>query len=248
MRLPAAAVLVCYAVGCGPHPAADMTSCVPEGTTVLGSLDLDHLRASPLYRQLPPAAVALAQGYQGAQRLLAAWNGSDVIMIIRGTSSGATTVAPNLAVSGSDQMIRAAVSQYRTGKTGSPGLVDYAARVAGRSPIWIAARGGVTLPLAGNARNLNRLFRDLEYASLTIDLTSALELRINASGRTEQAAREFEENLRGFLSLASAAENRRPDIAKLLDSVQIRRQGASASASLSIPAGSMDGLLAPLTR
>jgi len=157
-------------------------------------------------------------------------------------------VAPDLTVSGSAEMIRAAAAQYRTGKTGSPGLVDYAAKTVGHSPVWVAARGGVALPVSGNARNLNRLFRNLEYVALTVDLTSALDVHIHAAGRSEQAAREFEENLRGFLSLASAAESRRPDIAKLLDSVQIRRQGASAEASLSIPVGSLESLLAPLTR
>ena len=249
MRFVPAAAVLAACIACGSHPPlADMTSCVPVGTLLVAGVDLDSLRAAPLFGKLPPAALTLAESYRTAQRLLAAWNGADVLIVIRGTAPGATAIGPNLALIGSPDSLRAGMEQHRAGKTGSPGLVDYAAKTVGPSPLWIAAKGGVTLPLTGNARNLNRLFRNLEYVTLAVDLATALDLRIAALAQSEQAARDFEENLRGFLSLASAAENRRPDIARLLDSVQIRRNGVTAAASLRIPADAIDALIGPFAR
>lgn len=241
-------VLGCCA-GCGTRPATDeMFRCVPAGTTILGAIDLAALRASPLYRKLPPAVVTMADSYNGAERLLCGWNGADILCVIRGNAPGATVIAPGLAVTGSPESIRSAVTQYHSGKTGVPGLVDYAARTVGQNPIWVAAQGGTTLPLTGNLRNLNRLFHGLQYVTLTIGLSSSLDLKINALGQSEEGARDFEENLRGLISLASAAESRRLRIATLLNSVQIRRDGSTARASVSVPAEEIDGLMAPFLR
>jgi hypothetical protein len=235
-----------------PGASAGLDSTIPAGTVVAGAIDLDRLRAARLYSKLPAAARALAESYRAARHLLAAWNGTDLLIAAQGTfrepPPGAILAAPNLALSGSPAAVRAAMAQYRTGRTGAPGLLAYAAKTAGGSPLWVAVEGGVTLPFRGNARNLNRLFRNLEYASLAVDLGSTVNLRVTALGRTESAAREFEENLRAFLSLASAAESRRPAVAKLLDSVETRRDGATAAASLSVPPDALEGLAEPFTR
>jgi len=255
LAVVAGAALAWCAAGCRSHPAppaADsaIAACIPAGTVVVGAIDLDRLRAAPLYPKLPPAALALAESYRGAQRLLAAWNGTDLVIAAQGAfreaPPGATLAVPNLALSGSPAAVRAAIAQYRTGRTGAPGLLAYAAKTAGGAQVWLVVQGGVALPFTGNARNLNRLFRNLEYAALAVNLASAVNLSVTALGRTEPAASEFEENLRGFLSLASGAENRRPAIAALLDSVRIRRDGATANASLSAPADAIEKLIEPL--
>jgi len=244
------------AAGCRSHPAAPgvdrgVAACIPAGTVVVASLDLDRLRASPLYRRLPPAVTALAESYRSAQHLLAGWNGADVLIAAQGpfreAPPGATLATRNLALSGAPGAVRAALAQYRSGGTGVPGLLAYAAKTAGGNPIWVVVQGGVALPLTGNARNLNRLFHNLEYAALSVDLASPVNLSVTALGRNEQAARDFEENLRGFLSLASAAEAHHKEIAALLDSVRIRRDGASANALLSVPPEEVEKLVEPFT-
>jgi hypothetical protein len=253
----AASALAWCAAGCRSHsapPAIDPAAAfsIPAGTVVLGAIDLDRLRAAPLYPKLPPAALALAESYRAAQQLMAAWNGTDLLIVAQGafreTPPGATRAAPNLALSGSPAAVRAALAQRRTGQTGVPGLLAYAAKTAGGSQVWVVVQGGVALPFTGNASNLNRLFRNLEYASLAVDLGSAVNLHVTALGRTEPAAREFEENLRGFLSLASAAESRRPEIAALLDSVRIRRDGVTATAWLNAPPDAVEKLVEAFTR
>ena len=175
------------AAGCRSHPAGPgidrgAAACIPAGTVVVASLDLDRLRVSPLYRRLPPAAIALAESYRTAQHLLAAWNGADVLIAAQGpfreAPPGATLAARNLALSGAPGAVRAALAQYRSGSTGVPGMLGYAAKTADGSPIWVVVQGGVALPLTGNVRNLNRLFHNLEYAALSVDLASPVNLSV----------------------------------------------------------------------
>jgi len=225
---------------------------MPTGVLAVGAVDLTRLRAAPLYAKLPPAARALAENYRDAQHLLAAWNGKDVLIVAQGpfreAPAGTTLAAPNLALAGSPCMVSAAMAQHRTGKTGAPGLLEFAAQSAGAGQAWVAVRGGVALPLSGNAANLNRLLRNLEYAALAADFSSSVRLSVSALGRNEPAAREFEENLRALLSLASAAEHGHAEIAALLESVQIRRDSAMAHATLEAPPETIEKLFDTFTR
>jgi hypothetical protein len=246
--LAAVAALACCVIGCGSHPVPpDMTTCIPSGTLAIAGIDLDRLHAAPLYPKLPAAVLAFADTYRAAHRLLIAWNGDDLLIVARGSAPGATTVAPDLAVAGSAASVRAALAQYHTGKSGSPVLADAAARTVASSQLWAVAQGGVTLPVTGNARNLNRLFRNLNYAALSADLTDSLELHITARARTDEAAREFDENLRAILSLASAAETRNPQIASLLASIQIQRAALKTDATLTVPPPTAESFLKLLT-
>jgi hypothetical protein len=218
-----------------------MTACVPAGTVAIAGIDLDRVRASPLYTKLPAAVAALAQNYSAAHRLLAAWNGTDLLIVVRGTASGVTAVTPDLGVAGPAGLVQAAIAQYRAGVSGTPALVD-ASKTVSAGAMWAVAQGGVTLPVEGNARNFNRLFRNLEYAALSVDLGSSVDARLIATGRTEQAAREFEESVRAALSLAMAAESRNAGVAALLASIQVERSGARATAKLHADGAAVDQL------
>jgi hypothetical protein len=241
---PAVAALLLIPAGCGSRSAPhDLASCVPPETVAAAGLDLDRIRAAPAYTKLPQSVVTLAGSYRDAHRILVAWSGTDLLIVVQGTAPGATTVAPNLAVTGSTESVRAAVAQCRTGQPGAPALLDFAKKTAGSAELWIAVQGGITLPLTGNSRNLNRLFRDQEYASLAAHLNAAIDLRITAQGRDDRAARQFEESLRAFLSLAAASENRNPSLAALVNSTQIHRDGPITTATLAIPPEAVETFL-----
>jgi hypothetical protein len=250
--LTAAIALLWCATGCRSQaipPVVDpaIATSIPPGVLAVGAIDVARLRATPLYPHLPPAARALAETYRDAQRLLAAWNGTDILIAAEGPfrepPPGAMLAAPNRALAGSAAMVAAAVAQRRTGKSGVPALLEYAARSVNGSHAWVVIRGGVTLPLSGNARNLNRLFHDLEYAALSADVSSSVRLKVETLGTNEAAARAFEENLRAFLSLASAGEHGHPETARLLDSVRISRDGLTAHAMLEVPPEQLEKLV-----
>jgi len=195
----------------------------------------------------PLAARALAEPLRDAGYLLLASNGKDIVAIARGgfreAPAGATLVAPGLAVTGSPDSVQAAIAQHKAGRNGAPDLLAHAASFADSRQIWMVARGGVPLPVTGNAANLNRLLRDTEYAGIAVRLGSGIEIEATAVGRTAESGREFEENLRAILSLTAAASARQPDVVALIRSVQIRREDRTVRASLSGGPDAADRLL-----
>lgn len=251
MRLAPAAGLLAVLSFTGCRTVTPATACIPTGSTAIAQVDLTRVRNSPVYAKLPEAVRGIVQGYPNARQVMAAWTGSELLLVYEGdfhqAPAGATMVSPGLAVSGPAEAVRAAMAQYRTGHTGAPDLMAYASRTVGSSAIWVATRGGVPLPLAGNAANLNRLLRNLQFAALGVDLDSAVDLRLKALGRDETAAREFEERVRAMLSMAAAGESRHPEIAALLDAVRIGRAGDTVTASVHISAEQVGAAMGAFT-
>jgi len=244
------------AVGCRSTtaPAADaaMASCVAAGTIAVAGCDLDRLRASPLYRELPDSARGLMATYQNASRVLATYDGKAILVIARGhfheLPAGATPAGEGLALFGPPDAVRRALEQQRTGRSVVPGLMAFAASVAAANPIWIVAQGGVKLPLAGNAANLNRLLANLEFAGFTVQIDPAAVLRLTALGRTADDARQFEETLRAMLTLTSAAESRQPEVAALVAGIPVERSGRTANAAVTVPQPLIEKLLGQFAR
>src|ERR1039458_10293480 len=77
--------LAAFATGCHSAPPAAidraMASCVPADTVILGGVDCQRLRASPVYRKLPAAATALLEPLRPATYLVLASNGRDYLAI-----------------------------------------------------------------------------------------------------------------------------------------------------------------------
>ena len=248
----AAATISCRPINAPAGIGRDMAASIPADTLILAGLNLDELRASPLYPKLPPAVRTLAEPLRDAGYLLLAFNGKDLLSIARGpfreAPPDATLLAPGLSAAGSPGSVRAAVAQHKTGRPGAPGLFARAATVADGVQMWMVARGGVPLPVAGNAANLNRLLRDTEYATIAVRIGSRIEIEASAAGRTAEAAREFEESVRAILSLAAVANARQPDLVALIRSIQIRRDDRTVRAVLSGGADAVARLLGLVLR
>jgi hypothetical protein len=105
------------------------------------------------------------------------------------------------------------------------------------------ARGGVALPVTGNAANLNLLLQDTEYAAIAARIGSGIEIEAIAAGRTAEAGRELEENLRAILTLTAAANARQPDLVALIHSIRIRRDDRTVRVTLSGGPDAADRLL-----
>src|ERR1035438_8909463 len=137
----------------GIDPA--LSALVPVATVVLAGVDLDRLRASPLHARLSPTALAFLAPFAHTHRALIASTGLELLTIARGVVPGATQVAPDVALSGAPSLVAAAIAANPPA-----GILAPAESVAtARSPIWIAVRGGVALPLEGNLANVNNLDR-----------------------------------------------------------------------------------------
>lgn len=252
----AVAVVASAAITCSCRsttaPAAidpALASCVTSGAVLLAGLNLDRLRASPLYSKLTPAAAMAIEPLRNASSLLVAWDGKQFVFVARGkfreAPASATLIDPNLAISGPADAVRGAIAQHKTGTTGAPDLIRHAAAIAGVGEIWAAVRGGVTLPLTGNVANLNRLLHLVDYATLTAKIEPRVDLDLTGASRTEDQGQHLEETLRAIVSLAEAAQ---PRLEPLLRSVEIRREGPTVHATLSTDADTLGRVIDGLTR
>jgi hypothetical protein len=227
------------------HP--DMASCIPGAAAILAGLNLDQLRAGPLYPKLPPALLALVEPLRPAGYTLFASDGTNLLAISRGlfreAPSGATLLAPDLAIAGTPELLRAALAQHRAGTIAAPDLLTHAQPLAAAHPIWIVVRGSVTLPLTGNLANLNRLLHSTEYTTIAADLRDSIALQIEGVCRTPDAGRQLEQSLRAILSLTAAASARQPQLAAMLRAIQIRRDESTVHVTLATGTDALDRLL-----
>lgn len=195
---------------------------VPAATVALAGVDLDRLRASPLYGKLPAGALAFLAPFAHAHRVLVASTGVELLTIARGVVPGATQIAPDVALSGAPDLVADA------GVAHQPAAILAPAESVAGSPVWIAIRGGMALPLEGNLANANNLLRGAEYVTLTLDAGDPADLRLVARCTTPEAALHFEQSFRAMVSLASIH-------ATVLESVRIARQQRVVHVSLSAP-------------
>jgi hypothetical protein len=241
-----AAALACYKTS---PPAIDpqLASSVPAGTPILAGVDCQRLRAAPLYPQLSAAAKSFLEPFREARYLLFALQGTEPLMIAQGTfrepPAGATLLAPGLVAAGSPNGIRAASAQFRSGRTGAPELLERAEPLAAANEIWIVADGSATLPLTGNAENVNRLLHSTRYATLTAHISDGVRIDITGVCATADTARQLEETVRAFVTLAAAGSARQPELAAQLRSIQVTRDDRTVRASLATDATGADRLL-----
>jgi hypothetical protein len=226
----------------GPPAAIDhaLSARVPAATVALAGVDLDRLRASPLYARLPPAALAYLAPFAHAHRVLIASTGVELLIIANGVVPGATQLAPDLALSGAPDLIAAASAAHPPA-----GILALAESVAAARPIWIAVRGGVALPLEGNLANINKLLRGAEYVTVALDPGDPADLRLVARCPTPEAALQFEQSFRAMVSLAAATNARQPAIAAMLQSIRVVREERVVRVSLSAPLDALVKLVLP---
>src|SRR5580765_6537752 len=99
----AAALAILSACGTvGPPPVIDaaLSARVPPATVALARINLDQLRASPLYTKSPPALQAYLTPFANAHDVLIASTGTQLLAIARGAVPGATVAAPGIALYG----------------------------------------------------------------------------------------------------------------------------------------------------
>jgi hypothetical protein len=201
---------------CAPaHRAAfvdpELAACLPANAAAVAGLDIARLRGTPVAEKLPVRDAAYA---------LAASDGKDWLLVARGQLPGGTAIAPGITAIGPDEMVKAAAAQRRTGKTGAPDLIARAAE----APIWLVARGSMTLPVSGNLANINRLLHQTEYMTLTARVADRIDVDGAGACRSAEQAKHLEENVRALASLLLAKYP-----------VEVRTEGTTVYVKASLP-------------
>jgi hypothetical protein len=219
----------------GPSsPLAEALACLPPDTQAVAGIYLDRIRGKELHNRLPPAWSLVLDPFRSANLVLLAYNGSDILVIAPGrfpsAPPGLVLLTPELALAGSPATIRAATRQHATGRPGVPDLLSLARPVINRD-VWAVSRGGTPLPLPGNAANLNRLLALTAYTTASATLDSAIRLEAGGHCASPESAQRLEEQLRALITLAKSA-SKRTDLAPVLASADLRRDGSEVDLSL----------------
>jgi hypothetical protein len=211
--LPALLLLSFFACAPARHAGVDpeLAACVPASAAAVAGLDIARLRGTALYEKLPVRDAAYA---------LAASDGKDWLVVARGQLPGGTPIAGGITAVGSEELVKAAAAQHRTGKTGASDLLARAAD----TPIWLVARGSMTLPVAGNLANINRLLHQTEYMTVAAQVGDRVEVEATGVCRTPEQAKHLEENVRALASLLLAKYP-----------VEVRTDGATVRVTASLP-------------
>jgi hypothetical protein len=211
---------------------------------------LDQVRANPALQKLLAGWLDLLEPARDASSLLVAYTGTDLLWVARGQFRAAPPssllLTPQLVVTGSNALTRAAAAQHATGRTGAPALVAQAESVA-KQPVWAVVVGSTPFPFTGNAANLNRLLALTTYTTVTLNANSRIDLHIAGICESGDRARQFEETLRGLLSLARAAV-RDPEVASVLTALQVRRDDLTVRVDASAAPEQIERLLRSAVR
>src|SRR3954453_22909371 len=118
MRRPAAltaGLMLCAA--CRNSTPPSLAPPIPSDATAVASIDLAALRTSPLYSKLPSAVIGLSEPLRAASKMMAAWDGKDLLLLASGNFAqpplGYTLIAPGIAASGTPNRIDAARERLR---------------------------------------------------------------------------------------------------------------------------------------
>jgi hypothetical protein len=225
---------------------AELASCVPGSAEIIAGVHLDEIRANPMLQVLASNWLPLLDPARDASSILIAFNGKDLLWAGRGAfraaPPGATLLTPQLAVAGPASLVHAAAAQHASGRTGAVTLVAQAEPIA-KAPVWAVVQRGAALPLVGNAANFKHVLDLADYTTLAIELNTSIALHLAGICHSADQARQMEETLRGLVSLASAAAARDRDLAALLKTVEIRREGLTVHADVSAGPQTLDHLL-----
>jgi hypothetical protein len=143
-----------------------------------------------------------------------------------------TFIGKNISLGGEAASVREAIDQYKRGGQSAPqGLMARAQDLQADVQIWAVVSGwrGATpdqLRAMGNLGNLDRVFRLVEGASLTVDLRAGVHAAFTGDARTEADAKSLADSLRGLAALARIAVTRKqPDLSRAFDALQVKQEG-----------------------
>ena len=212
-----------------------MAACVPPGAIAVAGVEMKGLRGSPLFQQVQDLlgnVPVLEQATDG----LVAWNGNEFAAAVRGNfttpPSGVTKLEPGLVVFG--RWASAAQAQHARAQPGEPLLIERAGSVARQWPVWAVFTGGRSLPLTGNAANLNRLLRATDFATLAARPTDGIDLVASGYSPTSTEAVRLEETVRALITLTAGAGRNR-DLASLIGTATLARADRTVTLSLHVP-------------
>jgi len=224
--------------------------------------DIDHVIAAfvptgePTGR-MPGPAIVLARGRfdqvkiealmrdHGAQ--VEDYKGSRLVV---GDPSQAKSVSlaflePGLVAVGSSALVRGAVDLKAGGASiATNDSMMNLIRDVDSGNAWAAGRFDALTSQANFPSGVAQQLPSLTYFSASAIIDSGIRGTVRTQSRDEESANSLRDLVRGFLALAKVQSSSRPDIANLVQSLQLGGTGTTVSLSFDLPATALDALSA----
>jgi hypothetical protein len=163
---------------------------------------------------------------------------------------GVGLIDESTAVAGRIPTVRAALDQFKSGKSSAdPDLLARARAIGPENQIWSVSKGfgGIlnrALPESGNAANLDKILRALENATAAVDLRSGVKGYATGLCRTEQDAKSLGDAARGLVGMGRlSVPDNQPQMLRLWDGIKIEQQQRTVRINVAIPQELVDKLV-----
>ena len=215
-------------------PTGEQIGRMPGSPIVLARGRFDQVKIESLMREHG----AQVEDYKGSR------------LVVGDAPQGKPTVSlaflePGLVAVGSSVLVRGAVDL----KTGGASIATNDAmmnliRDIDSGNAWAAGRFDALTSQASLPSGVTQQLPSLTYFSAFATIDSGIRATIRAESRDEQSANSLRDLVRGFLALAKLQSSARPEIATLVESLQLGGTGTTVSLSFDLPATALDALSA----
>jgi hypothetical protein len=156
---------------------------------------------------------------------------------------GVSFVEPGLIAAGTVRAVRRAIDTKAAGQASVTSDAELMALVRDmdEGTAWAVGR----FDRAAQARLPDAVSRQLppiSWFAVTSRINGGVEGQLRAETASDQAAQDLRQVVQGFVALARLQSGQRPEIAAMLDSLQLGGQGRTVSLTFSVPAAMLDAL------
>jgi hypothetical protein len=215
-------------------PTGEQTGRVPGSAIVLARGRFDQVKIEALMRDHG----AQVEDYKGSR------------LVVGDTQQGRSAVSlaflePGLVAVGSSPLIRGAVDLKAGGSSiATNDEMMTLIRDLDSGNAWAAGRFDALTAQAKLPDGVAQQLPSVTYFSASAIIDSGIRATLRTESRDEESANGLRDVVRGFLALAKMQASGRPEIATLVQSLQLGGTGKTVSLSFDLPANSIDALAA----
>jgi hypothetical protein len=188
-----------------------------------------------------PAELEAMLEKEGAKRI-AAGN-----VTLFGDEQGAVAFLGDLAIAGKIGHLKTVLSGPPMDDANKRAVLVKAASLPRERQVWAVAVGGfapMPLPETGNLANLNRVFRSMETAALTLDFTKGVNLSATGLCASEKDARQIHDLLRGLVGFGRlSTPSDQLEMLRFFDAIKIDHSDRQVKLNADVPMDMLEKFL-----
>jgi len=155
---------------------------------------------------------------------------------------GVGIIDESTAVAGKPASVRAALDQWKSGKSGAdPDLLTRARAIGAENQMWSVSKGfgGIldrAMPDSGNAANVTKLLGALENVTAAVDVRTGVKGFATGVCRNDQDAKNLGDAARGMVGLGRlSVPDNQPQMLRMWDGIKVDQQQRIVKINVNVP-------------